>query len=207
MGDPFPAFQLDPNLGRFFREVVEDTLEHHPQRPDPLVREYLLGLLEGAGCEPDILGRGVGRALGVQLLEAFEAHPAARFERLRQVGDSVLLIGGLYRGYLERSGLQDSYVITVGSRAYGAAAALLQRPSVRSSGETPVPDVLAELAHGFRDLMALLRDVALTIAARAARSATDLARLCELWLGERSAHLGRLLRARGVVLDAPLWIS
>jgi hypothetical protein len=61
-------------------------------------------------------------------------------------------------------------------------------------------DVLSELSLGFFDLMVLLRDVALTLAARAARSASDLARLCEIWIRERSQHLERLLRARGVVL-------
>lgn len=195
-----PAFHLDHDLKAYFRTVVEETLEHHPSRPEPLVQEYLLGLLEDAGSTPESVALAVERPIGVQLAEALGSHPAARFERLRQVGDGVLLIGGLYRGYLERRGLEDGYVVAVGRRAYGAAAALLETPATlgeKSGG----PAVLTELSHGFRDLMSLLRDVALTLAARAAHSAQDLARLCEIWLHERSEHLERLLRARGVAVS------
>jgi hypothetical protein len=205
---------LDHNLGAYFRAVVEETLSHHPVQPEPLVQEYLLALLEDAGATPESVARAVDRPLGLQLSDALRSHPAARFERLRQVGDGVLLMGGLYRGYLERHGLEDGYVVAVGQRAYGAAAAILEAPgSDASSTGKPRPlDLLSELSYGFRDLMALLRDVALTLAARAARSATDLARLCELWIRERSEHLERLLRARGVVLgtasaDASLVIA
>jgi len=192
-----PAIQLDHDLGAYLRAVVEETLEHHAARPDPLVQEYLLGLLEDAGSTPVSVVRAVDRPLGVQLAEALGSHPAARFERLRQVGDGVLLIGGLYRGYLERHGLEDGYVVAVGRRAYGAAAALLDVP-LAGREKAGALDVLSELAHGFRELMALLRDVAMTLAARAAHSAKDLARLCELWLREQSEHLERLLRARGI---------
>lgn len=201
LGASDPTFHLDHDLGGFFRQVVSETLQHHPQKPDPLVHEYLLGLLEDAGHTPEPIARGVGKPLSVQLVEALEAPAVARFERLRQVGDSVLLMGGLYRGYLERSGLEDRYVVSIGRRAYAAAASLLDVPRPLLGDGTRAPDVLSELAHGFRDLMVLLRDVALTIVAQAARSSADLAHLCELWIGERSAHLGRLLRARGVMVD------
>jgi len=195
------GFQLDHNLGGYLRSVVQETLEHRSVRPEPLVQEYLLGLLEDAGGTPGPVARAVDRPLGLQLAEALGSHPATRFERLRQVGDGVLLIGGLYRGYLERHGLDDGYVVNVGRRAYGAAAALLDLP-VAPRATTGALDVLSEMSHAFFDLMVLLRDVALTLAARAARSATDLARLCEIWIRERSEHLERLLRARGVVLGA-----
>jgi hypothetical protein len=195
---------LDHNLGAYFRAVVEETLSHHPVQPEPLVQEYLLGLLEDAGAAPEALTHTVDRPLGLQLAEALGSHPAARFERLRRMGDGVLLMGGLYRGYLERRGLEDGYVVAVGQRAYGAAAAILEAPATNtaSTDKPRALDLLSELSHGFRELMALLRDVALTLAARAARSATDLARLCEIWIRERSEHLERLLRARGVVLGS-----
>jgi hypothetical protein len=202
LGASDPTFHLDHDLGGFFRQVVDDTLQHHPQKPDPLVHAYLLGLLEDAGHTPEPIARGVGRPLSTQLVEALQAPAVARFDRLRQVGDSVLLMGGLYRGYLVRSGVDDDYVVAVGRKAYAAAASLMDVPRA-ALGETTTraPDVLSELAHGFHGLMVLLRDVALTIVAQAARSSADLARLCELWIGERSAHLGRLLRARGVMLE------
>jgi hypothetical protein len=197
---PAAAFHLDHDLRAYFRTVVEETLEHHASRPDPLVQEYLLGLLEDAGSTPEAIALAVDRPLGVQLAEALGSHPAARFERLRQVGDGVLLIGGLYRGYLERRGLEDGYVVAVGRRAYGAAAALLEAPALTGE-KIGGQGILTDLAYGFRDLMSLLRDVALTLAARAAHSAQDLARLCEIWLSERSEHLARLLRARGVAVS------
>src|SRR5690606_23994534 len=99
-------------------------------------------------------------------------------------------------------GLQDRYVVALGQRAYRSASSLLEIPTGGLLvGEKSHFDILRELALAFEELMVFLRAVSDTIVARAAKSATDLARLCELWLTDRSAHLGRLLRARGVMLE------
>lgn len=194
--------RLNADLGTFLREVVDTTLEHRSTTPDPVVKEYVLGLLEDCAHKESAVRDAVNRPLALLLHDALQAGPADRFDRLRRAGDGILLMGGMYREHLRSAGLQDRYVVAVGQRAYRAASSLLVLPGkAHVIGSEKMPDILAELATGFQEVMALLRDVADTLVAHATRSASDLARLCELWLRERSAHVARLLRARGVMLD------
>lgn len=199
------GLRLDADLGAFFREMVDDTLADCRTRPDEAIKEYVIGLLEDAAQKGNAVSEAVDRPLALVLHDALSAEPAVRFERLRKAGDGILLVGGLYRGHLQRVGLEDRYVVAVGQRAYRSASSILDvHPGAARVGAESPFDLLGELAARFRELMVLLRDVADTIVARAARSATDLARLCEMWLSDRSAHLGRMLRAHGVVLERAL---
>jgi hypothetical protein len=193
---------LDSDITGYFRSLVGDVVRSSPRAPDPLVEQYLLGLLTDCALG-DIRVHGAQDApLGVQLAEALHAASAVRFERLRQLGDEVLLLGGLFEPHLGRAGLDDGYVARIGETAYGAASALMTsnaKPLI-AAGPTASPDIMLELSVSFRSLMHLLRDVADTMLARAARSATDLCILIEKWLRTRSDHLGRLLSVHGVVL-------
>jgi hypothetical protein len=206
--DSSPSLSLDTDLSGFFREILEETLEHQRDRPEPAVQQYVVGLLEDAAWRVGTVREAVDRPLALLLSDALHAEPAVRFERLRQTGDSILLVSGLYREHLRRAGLEDRYVVAVGQRAYKSASSLLDLPADATliGGESPF-DLLSELAVRFKELMVLLRNVADTIVARAARSATDLAHLCERWLSDRSDHLGRMLRAHGVILDRALLSS
>jgi hypothetical protein len=204
-----PRLSLDANLETFFREIVEETASAARNAPDPTLQEYVVGLLEDAAIGDDnVVRTAVDRPLALLLAEAMASKPSERFERLRQTGDGILIVGGLYRRHLQRAGLQDRYVVALGQRAYRTASSLLEIPTGGLFvGEKSTFDILHELALAFEDLMVFLRAVSDTLVARAAKSASDIARLCELWLTDRSAHLGRLLRARGVVLDAGMLTS
>ena len=197
--------KLDADLGAFFRELVEETAEVSRSAPDGPLKEYVVGLLEDSASKENAVQATVHQPLALLLADAMAAEPAERFDRLRKTGDGILLVGGLYRGHLQRAGVEDRYVVALGRRAYQSASSLLDLPggAVLLGGQSPC-DILAELAQAFRDLMVFLRAVADTLVARAARSASDLARLCEVWLADRSSHLGQLLRARGVMLDRAL---
>ncbi len=193
---------LQADLGEFFRQIVDETSDHEPRQLDQPVKQYVVGLLEDAAQTPSPVTAAVERPFALLLADAMAAEPAERFQRLRQTGDGILLVGGLYRGHLAKAGLEDRYVVAVGSRAYQSASSLLDFSGggLRVGDSSPY-DILGTLAQGFFELMVFLRHVADTIVAKAARSAHDLAKLCEMWLTDRSAHLGRLLRARGVILD------
>lgn len=195
-----PSLDLELDLSEFFTDIVDETLHGRKEQPSPMVREYLVGLLEDSALS---LGKGpiesaLDGPLAVQLSHALHAPAAARFEKLRTLGDGILLLGGIYQPQLERSGLKDHYVSTLGSRAYASASSLIVPARGIAIMESVAVDVLANMAEAFPRLMALLRDVADTIMARAARSAGDLTRLCERWLRYRSAHLANLLAAKGI---------
>ncbi len=197
------SLTLDTNLGTYFRDVIEETADHTRESPDPHLKEYVVGLLEDAAKKDGVVTSTVDRPLALLLSDAMGAAPSERFQRLRAAGDGILLVGGLYRGHLERNGLRDGYVVTLGKRAYESASSLLDvsrgAPVVGTDSSF---DILRDLATAFFDLMNFLRAVADTMASRAAHSATHLAKLYETWRRNRSEHLARLLRGHGLILDA-----
>lgn len=196
---------LETDWSSYFRDVIEDTAKGSARPPDPVMSEYVLGLLTETALAGSPIERTVGAPLALQLAEALQAARAVRFERLRKLGDGVLLLGGLYQPHLVRSGLDDGYVVRIGKRAYGLAASLMPGPSTLNlslEAPSPQPDVLAELASSFTDLMHFLRNVADTMAIRAMRTSKDMVRLLERWLESRSDYLGRLLKAEGIVIGA-----
>ncbi len=192
-------FCLDHDLSQFFQELVTQTLEGRAHRPSPPIEQYLVGLLEASAIS---MGDGFVEStlrgpLAVQLSEALHAPASERFERLVRLGDGILVVGGLFEPHVQRFGLDEKYISTLGAKAYSAASSLLA--PVSDSQRSGV-DVLGYLAADFGRLLSLLRDVADTLLARSARTASDWARLCEKWLKKRSVHLERLLRAQGITL-------
>lgn len=192
---------LTGDLGTFFREIIEETECHTDCAPDSHLKAYVVGLLEDAAQNDGIVNATVDRPLALLLSEALHSAPTERFHRLREVGDGILLVSGLYRTHLHKSGVKDGYVVTLGQRAYASASSLLDVPRGALVGTDNSFDILHELANAFSDVMNFLRAVADTMAARAANSASHLARLYEMWRTDRSAHLGRLLRAHGLILS------
>lgn len=196
------SLDLDLGLRDFLREVVDDTLRGSNTRPEPLIQEYLLGLLEDSACGKGLVRETLASPLAVQLSEALHAPAAERFHRLRKLGDGVLLLGGLYEPHLRHTGLPDRYVIALGQKAYSSASqVMVVGPSTPIVGEEPV-DLLARLAEGFTQFIALLRDISDTLIARSANNARDLTKLWERWVEKKSDHLGRLLAGRGIPVSS-----
>jgi hypothetical protein len=197
-----PEITLESNLTAYFRDVVNDVVKAQRSAPEPVIGEYVLGLLTDSALGEVPIHNASDVPLSAQLAQAMHAAAAVRFQKLRQLGDSALLLGGLYQPHLEHVGLDDRYVAHIGKTAYGAASALLVRPARAwvIEKDAGAPDIMLALASSFQLLMQLLRDVADSISVRAAKSSSDLCTLVDRWLRTRSAHLGRLLSSQGVVL-------
>jgi len=193
---------MESDVHGFFQELINQTLEGHRYRPSPVIESYLVGLLEDSAQSKsgDAMSSVLHGPLSVQLSHALHAPAHERFERLVRLGDGILILGGLFEPHVKRAGMDERYVSTLGARAYSAAAGLMTMDSLKGA-EQPL-DVLGRLAADFGRLMALLRDVADTLLARSARTASDWSRLLEKWLTQRSEHLERLLRAQGITLQA-----
>src|SRR5690606_31527672 len=88
---------LTGDLGAFFREVIEETESHTNCAPDLHLKEYVVGLLEDAAQGDGVVASAVDRPLALVLSDAMQAAPTERFHRLREAGDGILLLGGLYR--------------------------------------------------------------------------------------------------------------
>jgi hypothetical protein len=198
-----PEITLESDLDGYFRTIVKDVVKARRAAPDPVLEEYVLGLLTDSALGDVPIHNAGDVPLAIQLAEAMHAAAAVRFERLRQLGDSVLLLGGLYQPHLEHVGLDDRYVAHIGKTAYGAASSLLIRPTstwIPEKDAATGPDIMRALASSFQALMHLLRDVADSLLIVAARTSGNLCTLVERWLRTRSTHLGHLLRSQGVVI-------
>jgi hypothetical protein len=198
-----PGITLDHDVAGYFRTIVKDVLKSQTTAPEPIVEEYVLGLLADSAVGDVRIQGAQAVPLAIQLADAMQSDASVRFQRLREVGDGVLLLGGLYQPHLVRAGLDDQYVAHIGRTAYGAASALVTRNTKTwALAEQPqgTPDIMRALAVSFQPLMRLLRDVADALMVTAARSSSDMCQLLERWLHTRSAHLGKLLSTQGIVL-------
>lgn len=188
---------LHGDLNQFFKSTLDDVLRTHSRPPSEAIQAYLVGVLVDSAKMDQTVARTWEEPLPVLLHSALGAAPIERFEKLRSLGDNVLLVSGFFHEHLERIGVQERYVEHVGARAYRAASSLLATPEPLAQGS----DVLLELAQGFGAFAQLLRDVAATLFAHAAHGPSHLVALCEQFLRGGSEHIARLLRARGVNLS------
>ena len=188
---PDSAALYTGDLHVFFQDAFDEAVAARSSAPSVPVQSYLLGVLTTA-AQPEQLV--VADSLTLRYEAALRAAPARRFEDLRVLGDQILFTSSFFPEHLQRRGVDARYVTELGARAYRAASRL-----VVTTRASAIPDILDELAAGFRDFTALLHDVALTVLA-GARGTADLVRLCEDWIRDRSEHTARLLRSRGVTL-------
>jgi hypothetical protein len=194
---PQSPFDTSPDVDGFFRELVNQVIKDRGFGPSTASAGYVVGLL--AECAKpnaatlNVMGDG---SFTLRLAEALESHGAARFEKLRSLGDGVLYISGFFSDHLTRRGLQPYYLRGVGATAYGGAASMLRRVGgAPSSG----PDVFGELADNFEMFVQLVNSVSEELSARAVRDDSALLDVYERWLRVQSDRLTDLLLARGIL--------
>lgn len=180
----------------FFRELVDEASKNHGFEPSMASASYVVGLLaDSAKPNPSTLTVMGESSMTLMLAEAFQSQGAARFEKLRLLGDGVLFVSGFFSEHLERRGLAPYYVRGLGATAYGGAASMLRSVGAHSTG----PDVFSELAHNFEMFVKLLSSVSEELSARAVRDDASLLDVYERWLTAQSDCLTELLLAHGML--------
>ena len=91
-----------------------------------------------------------GRTLALDLLEGLALDRAAQDDRLRHVGDSCLLVEGLFPGLARLRGVGHGYYATLGQCAYGCLG---------ERGRSAMAGLYGELAQAFRSLVMVLRSI------------------------------------------------
>lgn len=190
------SFDTLVHVDTFFRELVELGIKKRGFEPSSASASYVVSLLADS-AKPNastltVMGES---SMTLLLAEALSSHGAARFEKLRLLGDGVLFVSGFFSDHLTRRGLEPYFVRGLGATAYGGAASMLRRVGAAPTG----PDVFTELSHNFEMFVELVSWVSEELAARAVKDDSSLLEVYERWLRDESDTLTELLLAHGML--------
>ena len=188
------SIETSSNVRGWFHERLEESLDRQKIPASQPTRLYLVELLARFAEKPadDMMSR----PLVFQLADAMECEGYERLRKLRALGDAALYALGFFEGQLERRGVNRSYVVTMGGRAYADAWAL----SAFDPQEAVRRDVYGELSDGFSDFVEALDDVR---ESTVLRTPQDIVRLYEKWKRTKSPRIAARLRSEGVFPSVP----
>jgi len=175
------TIELSANPTGFFRERLLEALTRRHVSVSESTEVYLVHLL--AGFVTTSADDALERPLVEHLARALEAPSnTERFRRFRALGDNALYVCGFFSDHLDRRGVSRGYVVSMGGRAYVAAADV--------GGF-----VYEELGESFDLLAQVLDEVRETTSLRTPQ---DIVRLYERWRRTGSPALAERLEAEGV---------
>ena len=190
---------LSADVGGFFKELVEESVEGRGVEATEATRAYVSGLLADYARPGALTRDALERPVTLLLAEARESAGHERFERLRALGDGTLYVCGFFAEHLTTRGVPLDYVTAVGAQAYDDAAAMLRR-SGSGSEPSSAPDVFGELAAHFATFVSLIESIADKLVAQSARaSSASVLKLYERWLKHGSSEIATTLGAHGLV--------
>lgn len=181
-------------LQEVLREGLQEAMSRRRIDATELATWYLVHLLhafhvssgsERAGGE-DLLAR----PLAVLFWEATSSGLATRAKRFRQLGDTALVLAGLYADRLRRSLVDVPYCIAMGASAYSQLASGREAPD-------PSAPLFAELSSKFEPFAEAISSVAPWN--RAVTNA-ELVRIYERWRATGDEHLQEVLEEGGIVV-------
>jgi len=182
------------SVSEFFLEIVGDALKARKLEAPDGAQTYLVSLLSEYAKPDERAEEPLERPLAFLLDEALHTVEAGvRFDKLRALGDGILYACGFFGEHFEARGVDPSYVMGIGTTAYGAVSSMLRLPS-----EEPSFDIYGELSSKFDAFVDVLTDVAdVTVAHGAATSPQQVLKLYERWLKTGSDRLAQALGAHG----------
>ncbi|MFO0675166.1 MAG: hypothetical protein U0169_01430 [Polyangiaceae bacterium] len=161
---------------------------------------YLVGLLTDYAKPGGLAEETLDRPLAFLLDEALHAEaPGERFDRLRTLGDGVLYGCGFFGEHFAARGVEQRYLIGIGTTAYDNAGSMLRRGSSPEDKTLASVDIFAELATKFAVYVEVLADVAESTMAMGSASSKSVVKLYERWLKTGSDRLAEALSAHGLV--------
>ena len=185
------------SITTYFHEVVEDAIKARHVEATNGATTYLVGLLSDYARPDQKAGEALARPLAFLLNEAMQTpSPAERFDKLRTLGDGVLYSCGFFGDHFEAKGVEQSYLVGIGSVAYGGASSMLRVPSEDAARRL---DIYRELADKFTSFVGVFAEIADSTAAQAVAGSRDLLKVYERWLKTGSDRLALALTSHGLV--------
>jgi hypothetical protein len=185
------------SISAYFQDAVEDAMKARHVEATDMATHYIVALLSDYARPDPNVGRTLERPLTFLLDEALHTNaPAERFDRLRTLGDGVLYSLGFFRDHFESKGVEQSYLVGIGSVAYGGASSVL-RSSVQDVEKKL--DIYRELADKFASFVEVLGEIADSTIAGSVAGSRDLLKVYERWLKTGSGRLAETLTSHGLV--------
>lgn len=182
--------QQAESLDAFFQEEVDRALRLSGIAANTLTEHYLVQLLASYATQPID-----DTPLALKMLEALDAEPRARRERLREVGDTSLFLSGFWSDSLARRPVDVDYYIDLGGSAYGELA-----KTGAGWSRDPYGDVYEALAENFARFVDVLDAVSRRV--MPALAPQDIVKLYDRWVRTRSRWAAKRLAALGVIPQA-----
>lgn len=184
---------LATTVEEFFHEVVSDALSAKQLSASEPAGWYLVNLLGELTTVrlPD-------EPLGLKLAAASEAsgeRPGERVRKLKEVGDTSLVLAGFFAESLGRSLVDVDYYVSLGKSAYAQLARQLAT-GPRGAGPRSITEVYGELAKNFPNFVEVLAEVK----KRVDFGQSDVLRLYEVWLRTRDEWVEGKLREAGLIV-------
>lgn len=179
---------VESNPTEFFRELVREAIAARGVAAAEETEFYLVTLLEGLLHRTGDL---LERPLALTYLEAESGDPHESFQRYKHVGDTGLVVAGLFVECLERTLVQPAYYVQLGQLAY-------QR--IADSETDQLGPMFDEMARQYRELVGVLG----AIGSRDLFSSDrDTLRIYRRWLAGRADADARELYRRGIIPGEP----
>ena len=107
----------------------------------------------------------------------------------------MLYTCGFFGEHFESRGVDQKYLFSIGTTAYGAASSILRLPS-EDQKKRPI-DIYGELAAKFATFVDVLAEVANSTIAKSAAGSKGLLKLYERYLRTRSESIANTLSSHG----------
>lgn len=173
----------------FFHQHVQSARKRLEVETTEDTERYLVDLLSGFSCVPDV--PPIDEPLVGVLAWALKAKGHERAYRMRCLGDLALFRCGFFPDALSRAGITESYVVSVGGRAYDMVAGT--RPSAADAAGTQRA-LFEELSSRFLEFVRVIEEVREQTVLCGER---DLARLYAKFCESGSPALLRKLHRQG----------
>ena len=170
----------------FFVEHVERAMRALRVETARETQGYLVDLLITFSVSERI--RSLSEPLAGLLAKALAASGPERLSRMRDLGDVALFICGFFPDSFDRRGLDRSYAVSMGGRAY-----LVLGHSVHDRSR--MAEVFVELGGRFHDMARVIDEVR---ERTAMCTEGEIVRLYERWTESGSPSLAQRLQRRGV---------
>ncbi len=167
----------------FFKEVLDEALDHAGMKVSASTEFYLVGLL-GEFTNARI----TDKPMGMRLVSSEDS--ASRVSSLKEIGDTSLYVAGFFAESIERSLVDVDYYMGMGGAAYRELAHRLDASSVS--------EVYAELSSRFPAFV----DVLGRIRSQVNFAGQDVVSLYQEWERTRSDWIEERLSKMGILVTS-----